>query len=75
MVKLITMNHLTMQQLEDLGFRVVKSDHCDNFIWQRRKHKKHDIWIETTWKRSGDFHLQEIKCEFVNLEILKTILK
>jgi hypothetical protein len=69
------MNHLTMQQLEDLGFEVVKSDYCDSFMWQRRKHKKHDIWIETTWKRSGEFVSQEIKCEFINLEILKTIIK
>ena len=69
------MNHLTTQQLEDLGFKIVKSGHGDRFIWQRRKHKEQDIWIETTWEKSGVFYLQEIKCAFVNLEILKTILK
>jgi hypothetical protein len=69
------MNHLTTLQLEDLGFEVVKSDHCDEFMWQTRKHKNHDIWIETTWKKSGVFVYQEIKCDFVDLEILKTILK
>jgi hypothetical protein len=68
------MNHLTMQQLHELGFEVEKSDHCKDFKWQRRKHKKYDIWIETTWKKPGEFHLQEIKCEFINLEILKTII-
>jgi hypothetical protein len=64
-----------MQQLEDLGFEVVKSDYCDVFMWQTRKHKKYDIYIETTWKKSGVFISQEIKCDFVDLEILKTILK
>jgi hypothetical protein len=69
------MNHLTMQQLHELGFEVEKSGYCDYFMWQRRKHKKHDIWIETTWRKSGEFHMQEIKCQFVDLEILKTIIK
>jgi hypothetical protein len=64
-----------MQQLHELGFEVEKSGYCDDFRWQRRKHKKHDIWIETTWKKSGEFHLQEIKCDFIDLEILKTIIK
>jgi hypothetical protein len=69
------MTHLTMQQLEDLGFEVVKSDHCDDFMWQIRKHIKHDVFIETTWKKSGVFISQEIKCDFIDLEFLKTIIK
>jgi hypothetical protein len=64
-----------MQQLEDLGFEVEKSDHFDDFMWQTRKHKELPICIETTWKKSGVFVSQEIKCDFINLEILKTILK
>jgi hypothetical protein len=69
------MNHLTTQQLEYLGFEIKRSNHCDNYIWQTRKHKKYDVWIETTWKKSGVFVSQEIKCDFVDLEILKTIIK
>jgi hypothetical protein len=67
------MNHLTMQQLHELGFEVEKSGYCDDFRWQRRKHKKHDIWIETTWKISGEFHIQEIKFRNIknNIEMKK----
>jgi hypothetical protein len=69
------MNHLTMQQLEDLGFEAIMMGGQGDYLWESRKHKKHPIWIQTTWKKSGVFHSQEIKCDFVDLEILKTKLK
>lgn len=53
------MKHLTMQQLHELGFEVEKAGHTDNFMWQRRKNGF--IEVETTWKKSGVFHSQEVK--------------
>jgi hypothetical protein len=69
------MNHLTIQQLEDLGFEAIMMGGQGDSFWTSYKHKEGPIWIETTWKKSGVFISQEIKCDFVDLEILKTILK
>ena len=53
------MSHLTMQELEDLGFKIVKSYLHDNFTTQRRK--KGIIEIETTWDLStGNFETQDL---------------
>ena len=59
------MIHLTMQQLEELGFEVVKSYPQDNYLTQRRKRGL--ITIETTWQMpSGDFESQDMTIEEVN---------
>lgn len=55
------MKHLTMQELHDLGFEVVKSYTHDNFMTQRRR--KGCITIETTWTDVGDFESQEIQID------------
>lgn len=52
------MNHLTMQQLEDLGFGIVKSYVHDDFMTQIRRKGK--LIIETTWKKNGEFVSQEV---------------
>lgn len=54
----INMAHLTMQELEDLGFKVVKSYTHDEYMTQRRK--KGVITVETTWKKTGEFESQEL---------------
>lgn len=43
------MKNLTMQQLKDLGFEIVKNYRHDHFITQRRK--KGFITVETTYDR------------------------
>lgn len=54
-----------MQQLEDLGFEVVKSYPHGEWVTQRRK--KGILTIETTWKMpSGEFESQELTIEEVN---------
>ena len=54
------MSHFTMQQLEDLGFELIKSYTHDGFMTQRRQKGK--LIIETTWiKKSGEFHSQEVE--------------
>jgi len=58
--------HLTMQQLEDMGFEIVKSYEHDNFMTQRRK--KGIIEIETTWKKTGEFEIQDLTIEEINCE-------
>ena len=55
------MRHLTMQELHDLGFEVVKSYTHDNFMTQRRR--KGCITVETTWTYEGDFESQEIQID------------
>lgn len=53
------MIHLTMNELERLGFEVVKSYEHDNFITQRRK--KGCITVETTFEMpSGKFASQDL---------------
>lgn len=55
-------NYLTMQELEDLGFEIVKSYRYDFFTTQVRQ--KGIITIETTYNlKTGDFESQETKVE------------
>ena len=52
-------SHLTMQQLEDLGFELIKSYTHDNFVTQRRVKKV--LEVETTYRMSsGIFVSQEL---------------
>ena len=55
------MKHLTMQELHELGFKVMKYYTHDNFITQRRV--KGCIKIITTWTYAGDFESQEIQID------------
>ena len=55
------MNHLSMKELYDLGFKVVKSYEHDNFMTQRRR--KGCITVETTWTDEGDFESQDIQID------------
>ena len=55
------MNHLSMKELYDLGFMVVKSYIHDNFWTQRRR--KGCITVETTWSDEGDFDSQQIQID------------
>ena len=55
------MNHLSMQELNDLGFEVVKSYTHDNFMTQRRR--KGCITVETTWTDEGEFESQDIQID------------
>ena len=55
------MKHLTIQELHDLGFELVKSYTHDNFMTQRRR--KGCITVETTWTDVGDFESQEIQID------------
>lgn len=67
------MSHLTMQQLEDLGFHVMKSYVHDDFLTQVRQ--KGIMTIETTWKKTGEFVSQEISFDdgFIKLSPDKII--
>ena len=53
--------HLTMQELEDLGFELQRSYTHDE--WTAQVRKKGCITIETTYKLSGAFVSQEVKIE------------
>jgi hypothetical protein len=53
--------HLTMSELEALGFEVVKSYEHDEWMTQDRQ--KGCITIETTWLKTGAFVSQEVKIE------------
>lgn len=55
------MNHLSMQELHDLGYRILKTYIHDNFWTQRRR--KGCITIETTWTYVGDFDSQMIQID------------
>jgi hypothetical protein len=63
--------HLTMQQLEDLGFKITKSYIHDNFMTQRRK--KGLIEVETTWKKTGEFESQDLTIEEINCQTFTPI--
>lgn len=53
------MKHLSMSELEHLGFEVVKSYRHDNYVTQRRK--KGCITVETTYEMpSGTFVSQDL---------------
>jgi hypothetical protein len=74
------MEHLTMSELESLGFEIVKSYEHDEWMTQRRQ--KGCITVETTWLKSGEFVTQDlwvdesVKDEFTiyELTILDKIL-
>ena len=53
--------HLTMQELEDLGFELQRSYTHDE--WTTQVRKKGCITVETTYKLSGAFVSQEVKIE------------
>jgi hypothetical protein len=52
------MKHLTMSELEALGFEIVKSYEHDEWMTQRRQ--KGCITVETTWLKSGEFVTQDL---------------
>ena len=52
------MKHLSMQELEDLGFKVVKSYTNDKLMTQTRV--KGVIQVDTTWDVKVDFICQEL---------------
>ena len=54
--------HLTMQELEDLGFELQRS-YVTNDEWTTQIRKKGVMTIETTYKLSGEFVCQEVKIE------------
>lgn len=74
-------NHLSMQELEDLGFELVKSYVHDDFVTQRRV--KGVLEVETTWVVpdgifvSQDLTIDEVNCiefNFHELNVLDLIL-
>ena len=66
--------HLTMQELEDLGFELQRSYTHDE--WTTQVRKKGCITIETTYKLSGAFVSQEVKIEsdFIGLTFPKILM-
>jgi hypothetical protein len=50
-----------MSELEEYGFKVVKSYEHDDFMTQRRRNRC--ITIETTWKKTGEFESQEFQID------------
>ena len=52
------MKHLTMQELENMGFEIVKSYTHDEYMTQRRR--KGVITVETTWLQTGEFQTQDL---------------
>ena len=76
------MKNITMSQLEQLGFKVVKSYTHDEYVTQRRN--KGCITIETTWEltQGGKFVSQDAIIEneyfehfsYEDLQVLDAIL-
>ena len=76
------MKNITMSQLEELGFKVVKSYTHDEYVTQRRN--KGCITIETTWEltQGGNFVSQDAIIEtdylehfsYEDLQVLDAIL-
>jgi hypothetical protein len=56
------MKHLTMSELEALGFEIVKSYENDHYKHTQRR-QKGCIRIETTWLKTGAFVSQQVKIE------------
>ena len=52
------MKHLTMSELENMGFELVKSYTHDEYMTQRRR--KGVITVETTWLKTGEFQTQDL---------------
>lgn len=67
--------HLTMQQLENLGFKLEKSYVINNtdkeplYITQVRSNGQ--LTIETTWQFGGEFFNQKIKINSNYIELLE----
>jgi len=74
------MTHLTMEELEAIGFKIVKSYEHDEWMTQRRQ--KGCITVETAWLKTGEFvsqdlWVEEAMCESFNkadLSVLDKIL-
>ena len=66
--------HITMQELEDLGFEMQRSYTHDE--WTTQVRKKGCMTIETTYKLSGAFESQEVKIEsdFKELKFPKILM-
>lgn len=58
------MKHLTMQQLHEMGFEVIKAYEHDDFMTQKRK--KGIITIEATWKKTGEFESQDLSIDQID---------
>jgi hypothetical protein len=55
-------SHLTMSELENLGFKTIKSYVHDDWTTQRRK--KGCLTVETTYHlKSGEFESQEVQID------------
>lgn len=59
--EMINKSHLTMSELEEYGFKVIKSYEHDDYITQRRKNRC--VTIQTTWKKTGEFESQEFQID------------
>ena len=55
------MEHLTMSELEALGFEIVKYYEHDE--WMTQRIQKGCITVETTWLKSGEFVSQDLWLE------------
>ena len=70
---------MTMSELEELGFKVVKSYEHDNFVTQRRK--RGCMTIETTWdmdkghRVSQDMVIDETYIDSPTKEQLKSLIE
>ena len=60
------MKHLTMSELENMGFELVKSYMHDEYMTQRRK--KGVITVETTWLQTGEFRMQDLTIDEAYLD-------
>ena len=56
-------SHLTMSELEKLGFKIIKSYVHDD--WTTQKRKKGRITVDTTYHlKSGKFESQEFQIDY-----------
>lgn len=60
------MKHLSIQQLENLGFEPVKNYIHDQFMTSRRA--KGVIEVETTWRLDGKFESQDFCIQEINMQ-------
>lgn len=67
--------HLTMQELNELGFEIERS-YITEGIWTTQVRKKGCMTIETTYKISGAFVSQKVKIEsdFKELKFPKILM-
>ena len=59
--------HLTMQELEDMGFEIVKSHSYDKYITQIRAFGV--LLVETSWLKTGEFHSQDLVIQSIDVEL------